>query len=115
MHLGATSYGLIHSFWELYGAEYSSRLLSSLGRMLTYFLQIHSFTLGVEDILLNASADKKRKKISSKIPNVGFEAAVRAVGINPQGGSIKEVDPAEVKRRLGQAHLSGLFVCLFID
>jgi len=107
MHYGATSYGLIHSFWELYGAEFSSRLLSSLARLFTYFLQLHGFTLGVEDILLNASADKKRKKILSKTSKVGFEAAVRAVGLNPQDGSINEVDPAEVKRRLGQAHLSG--------
>ena len=107
MHYGATSYGLIHSFWELYGAEFSSRLLSSLGRLFTYFLQIHGFTLGVEDILLNASAEKKRKKILSQTPKVGFEAAVRAVGLNPQDSSIKEVDPAEVKRRLGEAHLSG--------
>ena len=107
MNLGASSHGLIHSFWELYGAEFSSRLLSSLAHLVTQFFQIHGCSLGVEDILLNASADKKRKKILSKTPKVGFEAAVRAVGLNPQDGPIEEVDEAEVKRRLGQAHLSG--------
>ena len=107
MHLGASSHGFIHSSYELYVAEFSSRLLSSLARLVTNFLQLHGSTMGVEDILLNASADKKRKKILSKTPKVGFEAAVHAVGLDPQDGPIAGVDPAEVERRLGQAHLSG--------
>ena len=68
MHLGASSHGFIHSSYELYVAEFSSRLLSSLARLVTNFLQLHGSTMGVEDILLNASADKKRKKILSKTP-----------------------------------------------
>jgi DNA-directed RNA polymerase I subunit RPA1 len=106
MHLGATSFGLIHSFRELYGAEFPIRLLSSLGHLLTNFLQLHGFTLGVEDILLNATADKERKKILSKTSKVGLEAAARAVGLNPQDSSVRGWN-VEVKRRLGQAHLSG--------
>ena len=85
----------------------SFRAACCLVCLVTNFLQLHGSTMGVEDILLNASADKKRKKILSKTPKVGFEAAVHAVGLDPQDGPIAGVDPAEVERRLGQAHLSG--------
>jgi DNA-directed RNA polymerase I subunit RPA1 len=94
----------------LYGAEFSCRLLSSFARLFTYFLQLHGFTLGVRDILVSEAADKERKDILSNIHKVGFEAATRAVGLSSDGsteGEEKEVDPAEVKRRLARAHFSG--------
>lgn len=70
MHYGSTSYGLVHAFCELYGGQYSCRLLSSFSRLFTGFLQLRGFTLGVEDILVTRSADKKRKKIISQLKTV---------------------------------------------
>ena len=37
---------------QLYGGAVANQLLSALGRLLTTFLQLHGFTLGVEDILV---------------------------------------------------------------
>ena len=70
MHYGSTSYGLIHAFSELYGGQYSCRLLSCFSRLFTTFLQLRGFTLGVEDILVTPEADKKRKKIISRLKTV---------------------------------------------
>lgn len=108
MHYGATSYGLVHSFFELYGGQYSCRLLTSLGRLFTTFLQLRGFTLGVEDILLTPAADQKRRKILSLAADIGNETAARAVGVLAEGDAApaSELDVGEVKRRLAQAHLS---------
>lgn len=70
MHYGSTSYGLVHAFCELYGGLYSCRLLSCFSRLFTTFLQLRGFTLGVEDILVTPQADKKRKKILSRLQTV---------------------------------------------
>lgn len=72
MHYGSTSYSLVHAFSELYGGEYSCRLLSSFSRLFTSFLQLRGFTLGVEDILVTPKADKKRKKIISRVKAVEY-------------------------------------------
>ena len=50
--LGASQFGFVHSCQELYGGAMANRLLSALGRLLTGFLQLHGFSLGVEDILV---------------------------------------------------------------
>jgi len=70
MHYGATSYGLILAFNELYGGQYSCRLLSSFSRIFTTFLQLRGFTLGVRDILVTPEADRKRKEIISRVQTV---------------------------------------------
>lgn len=71
-HYGATSYGLIHSFSELYGGQYACRLLSSFSRLFTSYLQLRGFTLGVQDILVTRKADKKRQKIIKQLKTVSF-------------------------------------------
>lgn len=70
MHYGSTSYGLVHAFCELYGGQYSCKLLSCFSRLFTAFLQIRGFTLGVEDILVTPEADAMRKNILSRLETV---------------------------------------------
>jgi DNA-directed RNA polymerase I subunit RPA1 len=70
MHYGSTSYSLVHLFNELYGGQYSCRLLSCLSRLFTTFLQLKGFSLGVEDILLTSLADRRRKKILRQLETV---------------------------------------------
>jgi hypothetical protein len=38
---------------QLYGGDISALLLSGLARLFTLFLQLHGFSLGVEDILVS--------------------------------------------------------------
>jgi len=39
---------------QLYGGAVANQLLSALGRLFTAFLQVHGFSLGVEDILVTS-------------------------------------------------------------
>lgn len=70
-HYGATTYGLIHCMYELYGGQCSTQLLSSFSKLFTFFLQREGFTLGVRDILVLSEADKNRRKVIKKSRKVG--------------------------------------------
>lgn len=75
-HFGATTYGLVHCMYELYGGQCSTQLLSSFSKIFTFYLQREGFTLGVRDILVLSDADKDRRKIikrSRKVSFVGFD------------------------------------------
>lgn len=89
MHYGSTAYGLIHSLYELYGGECSTRALTSLARLFTYFLQWEGFTLGVEDILVFPTHDQRRRDIVEKVRLSGPEIA--ATALNLEAGVPREV------------------------
>ncbi|KAI4454954.1 dna-directed rna polymerase [Holotrichia oblita] len=80
-HYGATPYGLIHCMYELYGGTYATRLLSSLAKLFTCFLQWEGFTLGVHDILVTEEANTKRKKIIEESRQVGKSTMMAALGL----------------------------------
>jgi DNA-directed RNA polymerase I subunit RPA1 len=61
--IGASRLGLVHAVYELYGPQFAGKLLSSLGRLFTNFLQISGHTCGIEDLILNRSANKKRSEL----------------------------------------------------
>lgn len=58
--IGDSSYGLVHTVYELYGPETAGDLLTSLSRMLTRYDQYIGFTCRMDDILVTESADKAR-------------------------------------------------------
>jgi DNA-directed RNA polymerase I subunit RPA1 len=51
--IGDSKFGLIHSFYELYGSKRAGQLLTALGRLLTAHLQYHGFTCGLDDTLVS--------------------------------------------------------------
>lgn len=82
-HFGATQFGLVHSFFELFGGYYSSTILSSFAKLFTYYLQWEGFTLGVKDILVVPRADEVRTAIVHSSRLAGHAAAAEAVGLDP--------------------------------
>ncbi|KAL6447903.1 hypothetical protein ACFW04_000166 [Cataglyphis niger] len=82
MHCGATSYGLIHCIYELYGETYATKMLSAFAKLFQTFLQYNGFTLGVEDILINREIDEKRKEIISNCRKVGEDVQKSVVKIH---------------------------------
>uniref|UniRef100_A0A1B0CN45 DNA-directed RNA polymerase subunit n=2 Tax=Lutzomyia longipalpis TaxID=7200 RepID=A0A1B0CN45_LUTLO len=81
MHYGSTAYSLVHCMFELYGSEYSTRLLSSFARLFTYFLQWEGFTLGPKDIVVLADADKQRTSIIEESRKIGTATAAEALNL----------------------------------
>ncbi|EJD01575.1 beta and beta-prime subunits of DNA dependent RNA-polymerase [Fomitiporia mediterranea MF3/22] len=72
---GATDYGLVHSCYELYGADIAGRLLGILSRLLTKFLQHRAFTCRMDDLTLTALGDSQRRSLLQKGKNLGQEGA----------------------------------------
>jgi DNA-directed RNA polymerase I subunit RPA1 len=89
-HYGSTPYGLIHCIYELYGGEISTKLLSSLTRLFTAFLQWEGFTLGVNDILVVEKADKERKEIIKESRTIGRRITCQALDV-PESVSDEEL------------------------
>ncbi|ETW83790.1 hypothetical protein HETIRDRAFT_314577 [Heterobasidion irregulare TC 32-1] len=73
---GATDYGLVHSVYELYGADVAGRLLGILSRLFTKFLQHRAFTCRMDDLALTASGDAKRAELIRQGENLGTEGAI---------------------------------------
>ncbi|KIJ70148.1 hypothetical protein HYDPIDRAFT_78326 [Hydnomerulius pinastri MD-312] len=73
---GATDYGLVHSVYELYGANIAGQLLGILSRLFTKFLQHRAFTCRMDDLALTPDGDRKRTTILQNNLNLGTEGAV---------------------------------------
>lgn len=73
---GASDFGLVHSVYELYGAEVSGRLLGILSRLFTKFLQMRAFTCRMDDLALTEAGNEKRREILQKNENLGTVGAV---------------------------------------
>ncbi|XP_039285485.1 DNA-directed RNA polymerase I subunit RPA1 [Nilaparvata lugens] len=97
-HYGATPYSLVHCLYELYGGTCSTNLLSSFGKLFTSFLQIHGFTLGVKDILVNEKADAERLKHVKDVREAGIIAATQALELPP------DTDRQTLKASLEEAY-----------
>ncbi|XP_056295891.1 DNA-directed RNA polymerase I subunit RPA1 [Pseudoliparis swirei] len=100
-HYGCSAYGLVHCCYELYGGKTSGKLLSCLARLFTAYLQLYrGFTLGVEDILVKAGANKRRKKIIQESLKIGTKALQAAFNLPATVGQ------AEARSRWQDAHLN---------
>ncbi|KAF5387629.1 hypothetical protein D9615_000576 [Tricholomella constricta] len=73
---GASDYGLVHSVYELYGAEIAGQLLGILSRLFTKFLQHRAFTCRMDDLTLTPEGNAKRDALLEKGKNLGTEGAI---------------------------------------
>ncbi|KAJ6539562.1 hypothetical protein B0H19DRAFT_1179600 [Mycena capillaripes] len=73
---GASDYGLVHSIYELYGADTAGKLLGILSRLFTKFLQHRAFTCRMDDLTLTPEGNGWRKDLLSKGKNWGTEGAI---------------------------------------
>jgi DNA-directed RNA polymerase I subunit RPA1 len=73
---GASDFGLVHSVYELYGAESANKLLGILSRLFTKFLQRWAFTCRVDDLTLTPDGDAKRRELLQQGSSLGTEGAI---------------------------------------
>lgn len=91
---GASDYGLVHSVYELYGADIAGKLLGILSRLFTKFLQHRAFTCRMDDLILTPEGDRKRDELLEKGKNWGTEAAIENFP------SLKDTPPNEIPAAL---------------
>ncbi|KAI1811086.1 beta and beta-prime subunits of DNA dependent RNA-polymerase [Poronia punctata] len=91
--LGPSAGGFIHAIHETWGPEVAARLLSSMGRLLTRYLNMRAFTCGMDDLRLTADGERKRKEVLAGAGHIGLEAAAKHVslGDRPDIGSTSPV------------------------
>ncbi|XP_037942906.1 DNA-directed RNA polymerase I subunit RPA1 [Teleopsis dalmanni] len=97
---GATTYGLVHCMYELYGGNISTSLLTAFTKVFTVFLQREGFTLGVHDILVSKEADNKRRRIIKEcreIGNTALSAALDLEEVPPLDILAEQMDEAYIK------------------
>lgn len=102
--IGASTDGVVHAFYEVYGPRYAGKLLSVFGRLFTTYLQHRGFTCGIDDLTLTEEGDQARKKILSKARKGGMEAAIEFARL--ARGRVQHAvppQPAEVRRLLEDA------------
>ncbi|KAK0461936.1 uncharacterized protein EV420DRAFT_137191 [Desarmillaria tabescens] len=73
---GASEYGLVHSVYELYGADVAGQLLGILSRLFTKFLQHRAFTCRMDDLTLTPAGDTTRRGILDRGKNLGTEGSI---------------------------------------
>lgn len=93
---GATSYGLVHSCYELYGAEVGGKLLGILSRLFTKYLQHRAFTCRMDDLLLTKEGNKVRADLIKEADERGYMAALQVVGLDKE----KDLKSAQTKHNL---------------
>ena len=74
-HVGNTEYGLIHSYYEMFGPETAGELISTFGRLFIHYLQFfHGFTCGVDDLIIKDDHDYRRKEQIETILQKGMNS-----------------------------------------
>ncbi|KAH6708047.1 hypothetical protein VD0002_g6163 [Verticillium dahliae] len=80
-HLGPSSGGLIHSVHEVYGPAIAGKLLSSLGRLLTRYLNMRAFTCGMDDLRLTPEGEQTRRDTLREASDIGLQVATKYVSL----------------------------------
>lgn len=76
---GASTYGLVHSLFELYGSNLANRFLTMLTRLFTFYMQTHGHTCGIDDMFITRRAEKERKKKTVEMKAEAEKAAAEFV------------------------------------
>ncbi|KAK7403596.1 hypothetical protein QQX98_010648 [Neonectria punicea] len=84
--IGPSSGGIVHAVHEIYGPAIAGKLLSSLGRLLTRYLNHRAFSCGIDDLRLTPEGEKARKEELKAADNVGLDVASSYVSLEKNPG-----------------------------
>ena len=65
---------------DLYGNAVAGSFISALSRLLTFYLQMHGFTCGFDDLLLVPEAETQRRVMLETAETAALHASARFVG-----------------------------------
>lgn len=95
-HLGPSAAGLVHCVHEVYGPAIAGKLLSSMGRLLTRYLNERAFTCGMDDLRLTPEGEAARRERLKGAHSFGLEVAANYVTLSAQ--TPDKTDPELLKR-----------------
>lgn len=81
--IGNSGFGIVHSYYELYGPSYAGELLTTFCKLFINYLQFfHGYTCGVGDLILNTEINLKRRADSQNILKEGMSALAKNFGMD---------------------------------
>ena len=89
-HIGAASFGLVHSVYEVYGDKMAGELLSGFGLLFTFCAQKWGHTCAIEDLILTDAANEERAGIIRDSEASGVAEAARLVGMSGKGSTLSK-------------------------
>ncbi|KAF5027520.1 hypothetical protein F66182_369 [Fusarium sp. NRRL 66182] len=84
--IGPSSGGVVHAVHEIYGPAIAGKLLSSLGRLLTRYLNMRAFSCGMDDLRLTPEGERARREALIPAGSVGLEVASSYVSLEQNPG-----------------------------
>ncbi|KAM0201649.1 hypothetical protein ACHAPA_003743 [Fusarium lateritium] len=84
--IGPSSGGVIHAVHEIYGPAVAGKLLSSLGRLLTRYLNMRAFSCGMDDLRLTPEGERARREALIPADSVGLQVASAYVSLEQNPG-----------------------------
>ncbi|KAM6519791.1 hypothetical protein FALCPG4_013378 [Fusarium falciforme] len=84
--IGPSSGGVVHAVHEIYGPAIAGKLLSSLGRLLTRYLNMRAFSCGMDDLRLTPEGEKARREALVPANTVGLNVASSYVSLEQNPG-----------------------------
>ena len=97
--VGNVSLGIVHTVYELYGAELAGLLLTAFGRLFTYYLQMAGHSCGIEDLTLRDRADRERCELLLKVER----DCQKGLSAFLEGRSVQEaVASADTAKEIGE-------------
>ncbi|KAG9496969.1 hypothetical protein J7337_011758 [Fusarium musae] len=84
--IGPSSGGVIHAIHEIYGPAVAGKLLSSLGRLLTRYLNMRAFSCGMDDLRLTPEGEQARREALVPADSVGLKVASSYVSLEQDPG-----------------------------
>ncbi|KAI1070468.1 hypothetical protein LB507_007022 [Fusarium sp. FIESC RH6] len=84
--IGPSSGGTIHAVHEIYGPAVAGKFLSSLGRLLTRYLNMRAFSCGMDDLRLTPEGELARRQALVPVDSVGLEVASSYVSLEQNPG-----------------------------
>ncbi|RUS34142.1 DNA-directed RNA polymerase I complex large subunit Nuc1 [Jimgerdemannia flammicorona] len=109
---GASSFGMVHSCYELYGPPVAGKLLSILGRLFTKYVQWKGFSCRMDDLRLTEDGDKWRRNLIDKGKNDGADAHMEYMGL---AETAKIADKETLDRGKAGLVLCDLHPCHMLD
>lgn len=85
--IGPSSGGLIHAIHEVYGSAIAGKLLSSLGRLLTRYLNVRAFSCGMDDLRLTKEGERARREELKAANHLGLTVASDYVSLSQNSNS----------------------------
>lgn len=84
----------VHCAYELYGGHTAGRILSTLGRLFTAYLQQHGFSCGIDDLILTDEAERERAQALGEATGAGVATAAQFAGLtsSSDGEDLKRTD-----------------------